>query len=82
MRWDEGCESGRHSSEQRYTVAEQDEWMTVREAAAVMGIRVGRIYSMIKGRKVSAELMSVGKGARLLVVRPREVRELMSNSVI
>jgi hypothetical protein len=56
--------------------------MTVREAAAVTGIRVGRIYSMIKGRKVSAELMSVGKGARLLVVRPREVRELMSNSVI
>ena len=60
--------------------AAADEWLTVREAALATGVRVGGIYSMINRKKISAELKSVGKGARVLVVRPREVLGLRINA--
>jgi excisionase family DNA binding protein len=50
------------------------EWLTVREAAEVTGISVGRIYTLINNHKVRAELKKVGtRGACVLVVRAREV---------
>ena len=50
------------------------EWITVREAAEVIGISMGRIYTLINNHKVRAELKRVGtKDASVLVVRAREV---------
>ncbi len=59
---------------------EADEWLTVRAALAT-GVRVGRIYWLINRKKIRAELESVGQaGTRVLIVRPREVIELMNHA--
>ena len=67
-------ESVRSDTDERLETIEADEWVTVREAAEVTGISVGRIYSLVNSHKVKAELRRVGtKGASVLVVRADEV---------
>jgi hypothetical protein len=50
-----------------------EEWLTVREASAATSISATRIYSLINRRKVTANLRTVGKGARILVVKVCDV---------
>ena len=50
-----------------------EEWLTVKEASAATSVSATRIYSLINRRQVTADLRTVGKGARILVVRVREV---------
>jgi len=67
-------ESVRSDTDERLETIEADEWVTVREAAEVTGISVGRIYSLVNSHKVKAELRRVGtKDASVLVVRADEV---------
>ena len=67
-------ESVRSDTDERLETIEADEWVTVREAAEVTGISVGRIYSLVNSHKVKVELRRVGtKGASVLVVRACEV---------
>ena len=68
-------ESNINEQVENETAKNAEEWLTVKEAAERTGEKVGRIYELIKRRRITADLRVVGKrGARILVVRSRGIQ--------